>query len=105
MTHGPIASPLANKTAGDLELAKHLCDRYTDCQWFNGWGHDPGAIGRYSDCPAYDTFIRQREGRIIERGSLYFPTTEYLRIPGHVNTFCQATVHMNASTPAANAPL
>ena len=95
-------SPLGiNMTSSDLELAKHVCDRYSDCQYFNGWQGSgwPGAIGRYYDCPTYDTFIKMRGGAGVESGSLYFPETEYLRIPKHVNTECRATARMNTSTP------
>jgi len=72
----------------DLDLAKHICDRYDECHWFDGdedFGTYPGAMGRYHIDESVDTYIKKK-WKVVE-GSLYFPDTRYLNI-GERDIWC-----------------
>ena len=101
VTPGDGAEPLgAKQTAADLELAKHICDRYEHCRWFNSHrsrGVDyPGAIGRWSFNSSWDTYLKNTTGTVVS-GSAYF-ATKYLHI-SDLNVFCER-IDMTESMPA-----
>merc|ERR1711964_114469 len=62
----------------DLDLAKHICDSYSACQWFNGCNNVfPGNMGYWVQDTAYDTYIKNTTGTVV-KGSTYFPKSRYL---------------------------
>jgi len=86
VTPGDGAHPLGyQKTRADLELAKHLCDVYPECQWFDSGGGYPGSIGWYNVNVTVDTYIKNITGPIV-KGSTYYDNM-YMFISG-VDIFC-----------------
>ena len=86
VTPGDGANPLgAQKTPSDLALAKHFCDQYDSCAWFDSCTGYPGAIGWWNPAPTQTTYLKHSAGTVVP-GSSYFDT-EYMRIPG-VEVYC-----------------
>ena len=85
--HGGVGCNSPNHI-NDLDLAKHICDRYDECHWFDGdddFGKYPGAMGRYKHNPEWETFVKKK-WKVVQ-GSLYFPDTKYLNI-GNADIWC-----------------
>ena len=77
----------------DLDLAKHLCDRYDSCLWFDGQGLGPsseliypGGIGWWTTDSTQDIYIKNTSGTVVA-GSTYF-NTKYLNVHDHRNVLC-----------------
>lgn len=82
------------KTDADLELAKHLCDRYDSCDHFNslhyvgpGSGGSPsdyipaypGEIGSFKPQPKADTYLKGSIGEVVP-GSCAYPCARYFHL-------------------------
>lgn len=79
VTPGDGANALGfEKMTADIDLAKHLCDRYPSCMWFNGDGGFPGSIGWWNSDPSHDTYIKNTTGAIVSGSSYY--NTHYLHL-------------------------
>ena len=83
VTPGDGALPLGyQQQDADLALAKHLCDEYDSCKWFDGrtgsGGSYPGDIGWWNTDATQDTYIKNTTGTVVPG---YLQQNSYLMLP------------------------
>ena len=87
VTPGDGALPLGyQQQDADLALAKHLCDEYDSCKWFNGdAGSYPGSIGWWKTDATQDTYIKNTTGTVVPG---YLQQNSYLHLSVGLDIWC-----------------